>query len=509
MDVNPETSLAGYSESSRNGYIRHSLAVNNSSLHVISATCALCHRALSSDNETVDLETISICGDCKFLLLEDLDTASPDVLYPRRMRVSRRRYGSSESIESMFSQQLSQIISLARQSQPISFEHDIQSVDGDGAARRGSRRWRIGLSDSESDAFDSLYGENDSNLSFRRYRWASHGEVDTVVSYRGDSDDDHSFLENENYESDVESDTDIDPMNAGLYRWNSEEEDSEQEEADIEVATQLHSSSRSNVAYINWRRQFLSHEVAGTFVRRFHERVQSHSGDLLANLEESGTYNYVGESGDYLYGRGFGDILEHLAESESSRRGAPPASLSFISNIRCMTINEEKLDNMVCAICKETFSVGIVVNELPCFHMYHPCCILPWLSARNTCPLCRYELPTDDKDYEARKRNGDMNEYETLEDNIQHETNDDDDDDSDSQVDETCEMEQVVNAESGRGKNRWLMMAAPVVGMVGISLMMWFGNSSVAAAAYRRSPTSAHIHCPKDNGQRRWWSSFF
>ncbi|KAL7095046.1 hypothetical protein ACP275_10G001000 [Erythranthe tilingii] len=411
----------------------------------------------------------------------------------------------------MFSQQFSQIISLARQSQPMSFEHDIQSVDGDGVARRGSRRWRIGLSDSESDAFDSLYGENDSNLSFRRYRWASHGEVDTVVSYRGDSDDDHSFLENENYghpneESDVESDTDIDPMNAGLYRWNSEEEDSEQEEADIEVATQLHSSSRSNVAYINWRRQFLSHEVAGTFVRRFHERVQSNSGDLLANLEESETYNYVGESGDYLHGRGFGDILEHLAESESSRRGAPPASVSFISNIRCMTINEEKLDNMVCAICKETFSVGIVVNELPCFHMYHPCCILPWLSARNTCPLCRYELPTDDKDYEARKRNGDMNEYETIEDNIQHETNDDDSD-SDSQVDETCEMEQVVNAESGGGENRWLLIAAPVVGMVGISLMMLFGNSS---AAYRRSPRSAaHIHCRKENGQRSWWSSFF
>ncbi|CAL9076827.1 unnamed protein product [Musa acuminata var. zebrina] len=35
-------------------------------------------------------------------------------------------------------------------------------------------------------------------------------------------------------------------------------------------------------------------------------------------------------------------------------------------------------------------------------HIYHAGCILPWLGIRNTCPVCRHELPTQDDDLISR-----------------------------------------------------------------------------------------------------------
>lgn len=49
-----------------------------------------------------------------------------------------------------------------------------------------------------------------------------------------------------------------------------------------------------------------------------------------------------------------------------------------------------------CVICKEEIKEGREVCELPCEHLYHWGCILPWLKKRNTCPCCRYRLPSDD-----------------------------------------------------------------------------------------------------------------
>lgn len=49
-----------------------------------------------------------------------------------------------------------------------------------------------------------------------------------------------------------------------------------------------------------------------------------------------------------------------------------------------------------CRICLNEFSGGtddqLVIRLTPCSHVFHPSCIVEWLDARNSCPLCRRRL---------------------------------------------------------------------------------------------------------------------
>ncbi|KAL0343754.1 UNVERIFIED_CONTAM: E3 ubiquitin-protein ligase RING1-like [Sesamum angustifolium] len=100
-------------------------------------------------------------------------------------------------------------------------------------------------------------------------------------------------------------------------------------------------------------------------------------------------------------------LFGQLVENENALKGSPPAAKSVVENLPSVVLTKEEIEEnnnvVVCAVCKDEFAVGEKVTRMPCCHLYHGECILPWLSIRNTCPVCRYQLPTDDADYEKRR----------------------------------------------------------------------------------------------------------
>ncbi|KAF4397720.1 hypothetical protein G4B88_027589 [Cannabis sativa] len=85
-------------------------------------------------------------------------------------------------------------------------------------------------------------------------------------------------------------------------------------------------------------------------------------------------------------------------ESSSDPSAPLPASKSSIDAIPTIRVDESLLNDdplLLCAVCKDQFELGIEAKKLPCKHLYHPDCILPWLAHHNSCPVCRFRLPAE------------------------------------------------------------------------------------------------------------------
>lgn len=104
----------------------------------------------------------------------------------------------------------------------------------------------------------------------------------------------------------------------------------------------------------------------------------------------------------------FDNLLNQIMLNDTNKYGNPPASQKEIEKLKKCTINEEKIKEFgienSCAVCKEEFTIGEECMLMPCNHHFHGDCLIPWLKERNSCPVCRYELATDDEDFELRKK---------------------------------------------------------------------------------------------------------
>ncbi|TVU32881.1 hypothetical protein EJB05_24644, partial [Eragrostis curvula] len=101
-----------------------------------------------------------------------------------------------------------------------------------------------------------------------------------------------------------------------------------------------------------------------------------------------------------------GDLLDALAAhvgEAAARSGRLPASRAAVEALPEVAPSEEEASSG-CPVCKDGIEAGQLVVRLPCKHFFHGDCIRPWLAIRNTCPVCRYELPTGNAEYDRQRR---------------------------------------------------------------------------------------------------------
>jgi hypothetical protein len=88
-------------------------------------------------------------------------------------------------------------------------------------------------------------------------------------------------------------------------------------------------------------------------------------------------------------------------------RPPPPASAAAVAALPRRALTAAGLaapggGDARCPVCL-CLGVGDAVLELPCSHVAHEACLGPWLARTNTCPECRFELPTGNEAHDRQR----------------------------------------------------------------------------------------------------------
>ena len=105
----------------------------------------------------------------------------------------------------------------------------------------------------------------------------------------------------------------------------------------------------------------------------------------------------------------FDNPLEQSVTNQSFHEGPKYKNVSskdFINSLSVQKVNQDMVDKKItCGICLDELILGEGVIELPCkdkhyFHIKKEGCdgIYPWLQENNTCPLCRHEFESEEKE---------------------------------------------------------------------------------------------------------------
>jgi len=115
---------------------------------------------------------------------------------------------------------------------------------------------------------------------------------------------------------------------------------------------------------------------------------------MFANLFDTGT----GPGAAFFQG-----AFQPQEEQESRQPATAEACLRAMPVLK-VTENDIEAENDECTICFDKLLVGDTALRIPCGHLFHADCARKWLESSNQCPVCRYELPTDDASFESGRR---------------------------------------------------------------------------------------------------------
>ena len=102
-------------------------------------------------------------------------------------------------------------------------------------------------------------------------------------------------------------------------------------------------------------------------------------------------------------GNFFAQLIEIVRRNreEAERNKHPPTKKEALEKLKrfpmsdkyCKKDKKGKIELPQCCICLTDIGKGEETVLLPCGHMFHWQCCLTWLKSKNTCPVCRFELP--------------------------------------------------------------------------------------------------------------------
>ncbi|XP_017795823.1 PREDICTED: E3 ubiquitin-protein ligase RNF115-like isoform X2 [Habropoda laboriosa] len=102
---------------------------------------------------------------------------------------------------------------------------------------------------------------------------------------------------------------------------------------------------------------------------------------------------FLGNPGDYVWGQDGLDAIVTQFLNHVDGAGPPPLPRKQIDEIPTTTVAQDHVDRKLqCSVCWEDFKLSEPVKQLPCQHLYHALCIIPWLELHGTCPICRKDL---------------------------------------------------------------------------------------------------------------------